>query len=64
MRLEKQQFRMGQLSLFGEEIELPCWQNLSETIRKDAVRYLAQIIGCAQETGISRRAPDLGAQDE
>ena len=55
---------MGQLSLFGEEIELPCWQNLSETIRKDAVRYLAQIIGCAQEIGISRRAPDLGAQDE
>jgi hypothetical protein len=64
MRLDKRQFRMGQLPLFSEDVELPCWHNLSESTRKDAVRYLAQIFGCDQETGISPTVPDLGAQDE
>ena len=63
MRQDKQQFRIGQLSLFGEDIELPCWNNLSETTRKDAVRSLAKIIGCVQETDI-HAAPNLGDQDE
>jgi hypothetical protein len=60
MRLDKQQFRMGQLSLFGEDVELPRWHNLSESTRKDAVRHLAQIISCVQETGITRTVPDCG----
>jgi hypothetical protein len=64
MRLDKQQVRMAQLPLFGEDVELPHWHNLSESTRRDAVRYLAQIIGCVQETDITRTVPDCGAQDE
>jgi hypothetical protein len=53
-----------QLPLFVEEAEVPRWHDFNESIRKDAVRHLAQLLVQAQEASAAATALGHGGQDE
>jgi hypothetical protein len=59
-----QQRHMNQLSLFAEEFEGPSWHDFNENTRKDAIRYLAQLIVRAQEGHLAAAAMGRGGQDD
>lgn len=59
-----QRRRTRQLPLFVEGAEVPRWHDFNESIRKDAVRHLAQLLVQVQEASAATTEPGRGGQDE
>ena len=56
--------RREQLALFGEQAEVPNWSDLSDPMRRDAIRLLAQLLVNAQLSHLDQALHEQGGRDE
>jgi hypothetical protein len=63
MRAEIPQYNKQQL-LFAQKTEIPLWQELHESTRREALRHLAQLFRPVPETVTTGPVLSSGGQDE
>jgi hypothetical protein len=56
--------RRAQLALFGEQPAAPNWNDLTEPMRRDAVRLLAQLLVNVRINHLARIPHEQGGRDE
>jgi hypothetical protein len=56
--------RKAQLALFGERPAVPSWSDLTESMRRDAIRLLAQLLVNIRTSHPVRVPPEQGGRDE
>jgi hypothetical protein len=64
MTLIPQANRRVQLVLFGEQPAVPNWNDLSDQMRRDAVRLLAQLLINVRISEPNHALREQGGQDE
>lgn len=56
--------RREQLALFGEQPASPSWNDLSDQMRRDAVRLLAQLLVNVRMSHLDHALHEEGGRDE
>ena len=64
MTVISQANRREQLVLFGEQPAVPSWNDLSDQMRRDALRLLAQLLVNVRISDLNHALREQGGQDE